>query len=55
MIGALAVVEPRKLPVPDIICHEPPDEEDSFRCRRRPGTGTATGEVRLGGKGDRDP
>lgn len=53
--GALAVVEPRKLPVPDIICQEPPDEEDSFRCRRRPGTGTATGEVRLCGKGDRDP
>lgn len=52
---AFAVVEPRRLPVPDIICQEPPEDEDSLRCRKRPGTGTATGEVRFAGNGDRDP
>lgn len=55
--GALAEVEPRRLPVPDIICQEPPDEEDSFLCRILPGNGTATGDVRFGfgGRGERVP
>lgn len=40
--------EPRKLPVPVIICQLPTlkEEEDSCRCRRRLETGTVTGLVR---------
>lgn len=35
-----------------IICQDPPDDKDSFRERIRPGTGTATGDVRLVVKAD---
>lgn len=50
------VVDPRKLPVPEIICHEPAEDEDSLRCRKRPGIGTATGDVRLfDSKGEHEP
>lgn len=53
---ACVVVDPLKLPVPEIICQDPADDDDSLRCLMRPGTGTATGEVRFGGnKGDREP
>ena len=56
MPTALALVVPLKLPVVLIICHEPPDDEDSLRWRTLPGTGTATGDVRFAiGRGDRAP
>lgn len=55
MLLLVEVAEPRRLPVPEIICQEPPDEDDSFRWRILPGTGTATGEVLFEGNGDLDP
>jgi len=47
--GALAVVEPHRLPVPVTNCHESPEDDESFRCRtcELRGMGTPIGDVRF--------
>lgn len=54
--GALAVVEPHRLPVPVTNCHESPDDVESFRCRtcELRGMGTPIGDVRFADNGERD-
>lgn len=54
--GALTVVEPHRLPVPDTNCHEPVEDVESFRCRRPGlhGMGTPTGDVRFADNGERE-
>ena len=47
-------VEPLKLPVPEINCLEPPEDEDSLGSRNFPGIGTANGKVQFG-SGDLEP
>jgi len=54
--GALAVVEPHRLPVPVTNCHESPEDVESFRCRTwgLRGIGTPIGDVRFADNDERD-